>query len=163
MKTLLIMRHAKTQPDAPHSDHARKLTVRGVRDAKAMAGHIRAEIGVPDAIVTSDAKRARQTAEILAIELGFVAPLRVEPRIYDAGLGTLLEVVRRLPEKAERVVLVGHNPSFEALAEALSGDTVEVHLPTSALAHVELDVPRWSDAKQGTGRLRGVSTRRTIR
>ena len=162
MKTLLILRHAKTQPDAPTGDHARQLTERGHQDAASMATYIENQFGTPDAIVTSDARRAMQTAEIVSNGVGFAAPLTLEPRIYAAGLETLLDVVRGLPDSASRVVLVGHNPGFEELAAALSSDDAAVRLPTSALAHLEFAVPRWHAVQPGSGRLREVATRHTI-
>ena len=66
MKTLLILRHAKTQPDAPGGDRLRNLTERGHRDAATIGGVINSLVGTPELIVTSDANRARQTAEIVA-------------------------------------------------------------------------------------------------
>src|SRR3954451_20328114 len=146
MKTLLILRHAKTQPDAPHGDWARELTERGHRDAAAMGAYLRTEVGTPDAIVTSDAKRARQTSEIVANELGVDRPLVIEPRIYGAEVGTLLDVVRQLPDEANMVILVGHNPGFEELAASLADRAEdEVSLPTAAVARLEFDLPHWSD------------------
>lgn len=162
MKTLLVLRHAKTQPNAPHGDHARQLTERGHRDAQRMATAIKTTLGTPDAIVTSDARRAMQTAEIVANGVGFATALTVEPRIYAAGLDTLLDVVRELPDDADRVFLIGHNPGFEELAEALSSDDAEVRLPTSAFAHLEFDVPSWAAVQPGSGQLREVATRHTI-
>jgi phosphohistidine phosphatase len=163
MKSLLILRHAKAQPDAPHGDHPRELTKRGRRNATAMGAHIRALAGTPDAIVTSDARRAFQTAELAAAAMEFDHPLTIEPRIYDADLDDLLAVVRNLPDEAATVVLVGHNPGFEELAEELATrDADEVVLPTAGLAHLEFDVGQWHDVQPGTGRLRGVHTRHTI-
>lgn len=163
MKTLLILRHAKTQPDAPHGDRARKLKERGHRDAAAIGAYVRGQVGTPDAIVTSDAIRARQTAEIIAAELGFDQPLTIEPRIYAADVETLLDVVRQLPGEADTVILVGHNPGFEELTASLSGhDEDEVRLPTAAVARLELDLPRWSDARPGIGILRGIVTPRSL-
>src|SRR5215211_6152340 len=66
MKSLLILRHAKTQSDAPAGDHARELTERGHRNAETMGAYIKNLTGTPDLIITSDATRARQTAEIVA-------------------------------------------------------------------------------------------------
>jgi phosphohistidine phosphatase len=162
VKTLLILRHAKTQPDAPSGDHARHLTERGHRDARRMATAIKTTLGTPDAIVTSDARRAMQTAEIVAGGVGFAAALTIEPRLYAAGLDTLLDVVRELADDADRVVLVGHNPGFEELAEALSSNDEDVRLPTSAFAHLEFDVPNWAAVQPGSGQLREVATRHTI-
>jgi phosphohistidine phosphatase len=163
MKTLLVMRHAKTQPDAPAGDHARELTERGHRDAAAMGAYIHNRTGIPDAIITSDATRARQTAEIVATAVGFSAPLTVEPHIYAADPDTLLAVVRRIPDEVNSAIIVGHNPGFEELAEALAGNhDPGVRLPTSGLTLFEFDVERWAAVREGTGRLREVATPRTI-
>jgi phosphohistidine phosphatase len=163
MKTLLILRHAKTQPDAPAGDHARELTERGHRNAMAMSAHIRTLIGTPDAIITSDATRARQTAEIVATAVDFATPLTVEPRIYAADLDALVAVVRRIPDEVLTAIIVGHNPGFEELAAGLAGKPDQgVRLPTSGLALLELDVERWDAVRAGAGRLREVATPRTI-
>lgn len=162
MKTLLILRHAKTQPDAPYGDHARQLTERGLQDAESMAAYIKASFGPPDAIVSSDARRAMQTAEIVADGIGFTSDLTVEPRIYAAGLNALLDAVRALPDDAARVILVGHNPGFEELAQALASGDADVRLPTSAFARLEFDAPSWATVRPGTGTLREVATRHTI-
>jgi phosphohistidine phosphatase len=163
MKSLLVLRHAKTQSDAPAGDHARELTERGHRNAEAMGAYIKNLTGTPDLIITSDATRARQTAEIVATAVDFAAPLTVEPRIYAADPDTLLGVVRRIPVEVQTAIIVGHNPGFEELAAALAGKTDEgVRLPTSGLALLEFDTQRWDAVRPGAGRLREVATPRTI-
>lgn len=163
MRTLLILRHAKTQSDAPAGDHARELTERGHRNAAAMGAYIHSLIGTPDAIVTSDATRARQTSEIVASAVDFAAPLTVEPRIYAADPDTLLAVVRRIPDDVQSAIIVGHNPGFEELASALAGNAEhEVRLPTSGLALLEFDGDGWEAVRAGAGRLREIATPRTI-
>ncbi len=121
MKTLLVLRHAKAQPDAPRGDWARDLTERGRRNAKTMGELISERIVRPDAIVSSDAHRAQQTAEIAAEAIGFDGQILLEHAIYGAWLPDLIEVIRSLPAEAGTVVIVGHNPGFEALVVALAG------------------------------------------
>src|SRR5687767_9893272 len=123
MKTLLILRHAKAQDDSPSGrDRDRALSGRGERDAARMGRHIHTLAGCPDAVVTSDARRAQQTADLAAAELGFPeTAITEEPAIYGADVDTLLECVQRLPEAATSVLMVGHNPGFEGLAIVLSG------------------------------------------
>lgn len=162
MKTLLIFRHAKTQPDAPNGDHARQLTKRGLQDAAAMAAYVRSRVGTPNAIITSDARRALQTAQIVADGVVFTASPTIEPRIYGAGLETLIEVIRDLPAESDCVVLVGHNPGLEVLAAALTGQPELVRLPTSAVAHVQFETPNWTAITPGSGQLKEVATRHTI-
>ena len=164
MKTLLILRHAKTQPDAPRGDHARRLIERGHRDAETIGNYIRDEFGVPDTIVSSDATRARQSAEIVAAAVGYATPPTLEPRIYDGSSGVLLSVVRELPDAAATAVIVGHNPGFSLLAAVLAGDAdAPVHLPTAGLAIVDFDVAHWPDVRDGAGRLRAVVTAKGLR
>jgi len=163
MKTLLILRHAKTQSDAPVGDHSRELTERGHRNAAAMAAYINNLTGAPDAIITSDATRARQTAEIVATAVDFTGPLIVEPRVYNADLNILLALVRSILDEVDTALIVGHNPGFEQLAEALAGNHDDgIRLPTSGLALLEFDVERWDAAREATGRLREVATPRSI-
>ncbi len=159
MKTLLILRHAKTQPDAPDGDHARVLTERGHRDAAIMATHIRNLIGAPDAIVTSDATRAKQTATIVAEGLDLHTQVIEEPRIYAADCESLIAVVRGLPDQANTVILIGHNPGFEDLASALGNDaSQDVRLPTAGLAVLDFDVATWAEIQPGTGLLREITS-----
>ena len=162
MKTLLILRHAEAQADAPAGDHARQLTERGQRDAAAMANHIRTRFGAPDAIVTSDARRAEQTAEIVSRMSELASEPRREPRLYTDDLETILSVVRGLPNDAALVVLVGHEPGLERLAVALSSEAVEVRLPTAGFVSLELDATIWDAAQTGAGRLGAVTTPRSI-
>jgi phosphohistidine phosphatase len=164
VKTLLILRHAKAQPDSPYGDWARDLTERGRRNAEAMGRVIEDLVGSPDEIVSSDANRARQTAELAAEAIETEPPVVLEHAIYGAGTDDLLTVVRELPESARTVVIVGHNPGFEDLTAALAGvDGREVHLPTAGLAHLELSIDRWADAGPACGRLRSILTPKELK
>jgi phosphohistidine phosphatase len=163
MKTLLVLRHGKAQPDAPRGDWSRDLTERGRRAAKTMGELIQERIGRPDAIVSSDAHRAKQTAEIAAEAIGFDGQVVLEHAIYEAWLPDLIDVVRSLPEGAGTVVIVGHNPGFEALVVALAGlDPTAVRLPTAGLAHLELDVARWAEVGPNSGRLVALYTPKEV-
>ena len=164
MKTLLILRHGKAQPDAPDGDHARELTDRGARDSQAIGDYIRQVAGTPDAIITSDAQRALQTAEIVADATGYDGELTLVPRIYQADLRTLLALVRSILDEVDTALVCGHNPGFEELVAALAGiDEDDVRLPTAAVAHLEFDVPRWDDAREGTARWRGIVSPKSLR
>lgn len=160
MKTLLILRHGKAQPDAPNGDRARDLLVRGRRDSEAIGAYVGETIGAPDAIFTSDAQRALHTARLVARAVGFdEEQLMIVPQIYGADLRTLLALVRSILDEVDTALLTGHNPGFEELTAALAGiDEDDVRLPTAALAHIEFDVDRWDDAQQGTGRLIAITT-----
>ncbi len=163
MKTLLILRHAKAQPDAPNGDHARSLTGRGRRDASTIGFYISSQLGMPDGIVTSDARRALETAELVAAGCRFPAPLTVESDIYGADADGLVSVVRRMPDAAACVVIVGHNPGMEDLVALLTGSNDAVqHLPTSGLAHLEHNSDRWRDLAPGSCSFRGMTSPRLL-
>lgn len=155
MRTLILLRHGKAEERATGGDHARALTRRGDQDS-ATIGERMLTLGLhPDAIVTSDARRASQTADIVADILEPTTPLAREPRIYLADQDELLKVVRDLPDAREQVLLVGHNPGFQDLANLLAGGGVD-DLPTAGLVHLELPAARWQDVRPGSATLRGV-------
>jgi phosphohistidine phosphatase len=157
MKNLIVLRHGKAVDVLVAGDRARDLTERGKRDAEAMGTLLGTEVGVPDLIVSSDALRARQTAEIVGVAAGYVDVIHFEPAIYNATLDTLLDLVRALPDDADYVLLVGHNPGFESLSADLSLEgTRPPRLPTCGFAHLRFDTARWRNARAGTGKLVAV-------
>lgn len=159
MKTLILMRHGKAQADSLDGDHARELNKRGRRQAAAMGSYIGREIGIPDAIITSDAARAEITAEIAAEAMGYVGDLTLVPQIYDASVNTLLAVVRSILDEVETALVVGHNPGFEEVAAALAGiDEDDVLLPTAAYAHITFDTDSWDMVRRGAGTWVGITS-----
>ena len=154
MKILLILRHAKTEAYSEGGDRSRALTDRGIRDAGLIGRHVLGVLGCPDVIVTSDAVRAVQTTDLFAKAADCTDRILTEPAIYDADVETLLGVVQSLPDRADYAVIVGHNPGFEELASVLTGQTMPpVHMPTAAAAHLEFDIPSWTQITPGSGRL----------
>jgi phosphohistidine phosphatase len=124
-----------------------------------MGSYIGHEIGIPDAIITSDATRAEITAEIAAEAMGYVGDLTLVPQIYDADVNTLLAVVRSILDDVDSALVVGHNPGFEEVAAALAGiDEDDVLLPTAAYAHITFDTDSWDNARRGTGNWVGIMT-----
>ncbi len=169
MKTLLLLRHAKSSWDDPAlGDFDRPLTARGQNAARRM-GRILLDRGlVPDLVVCSPARRARQTCERALEALGPVT-VRMEDRMYMADPQTLLAIVHALPEPANRALLIGHNPGFERFARRLAGsaegDSLErliAKFPTAALAVIEIERHRWQDLAPGNGRLAEFLTPRGV-
>ena len=148
MRSLTLLRHAKTESEsATGDDFDRQLTERGRADAERLGRELRA-LGLGyDLVVASPARRSAQTVERLG---GFASTY--DEKIYDASPGELLEIVRSLPAESVRVMLVGHNPGFERLADMLTSGEVK-EMPTCALAEIELPVEDWKDAEPGRGRL----------
>jgi phosphohistidine phosphatase len=150
MKTLLILRHAKSSWKYNElSDHDRPLNPRGQRDAPNVGKRLRDEGLIPDVILSSTAKRARLTAEAVAEESGFAGELQLSGEFYEGGTEAYLEAIRSLPSLVDCALLVGHNPDLEELVEILTGESVR--LPTAALAHLQLDIQGWQDVNEEVG------------
>lgn len=142
MKTLVLIRHAKSDWTSDHADIDRPLARRGRRQAPGSGAWIAANLSLDLAIV-SPARRARSTWELISAELSHDVEAVWDDRIYG---GDLLAVVREVPDSADTVALVGHNPELEDLVRRLTGSWVA--MPTSAVAVVDLP-GSWSDAGPG--------------
>lgn len=153
MKTLLLLRHAKSSWDDPAlDDHDRPLSKRGRRDAPRMGRLLRDEKIVPDVILSSTAERARETAAAVAEASGFSGESRLLRALYLAGPAEILAALRAVRGDARSAMVVGHNPGIEELLSDLTG--AETHLPTAALARIDLTVRLWGGLEPGVrGRL----------
>jgi len=144
MKLLSILRHAKSSwGDSSLDDHDRPLNKRGLRDAPRMGELIREQGLVPDTILCSTARRARDTALAVAAAAGFPDEVRFTRRLYGANPATHVEALRALPDVAAHALVIGHNPGLEELLAVLVGASHT--LPTAALAVVELPIESWSE------------------
>jgi phosphohistidine phosphatase len=142
MKTLLILRHAKSSwDDASQSDHERPLNKRGAKDAPRIGALLAEEGLLPDCILGSTAVRVRETVELVTQHSGYRGKIEFRPELYLAHPETYFGVLRELPDACHSAMVVGHNPGLEELLSAVAG--VEEHLPTGGLAKVELAIDRW--------------------
>jgi phosphohistidine phosphatase len=142
MKTLLILRHAKSSWDnANLTDHQRPLNDRGKTDAPRMGRVLRDHDLTPDLIIASSAERALATAELVALACDYENDIKVTRHLYLAGPEDYLEVLQRVDNRYQRVMVVGHNPGMEELVEELTGQSVT--MPTAALAHVTFALDDW--------------------
>ncbi len=157
-RELLIFRHGKSDwsSDAP-DDFCRPLAKRGRKAVKRMARWMRKEGIAPERIVSSTAERARQTTLRLC-RYGQIdeSAVRWDPRIYEAPVQTLLEVLSSC-DGNKRTMIVGHNPGLEDLVEYLCGSPLSAPegsppLPTAALAHLTMP-DEWSRLKRGCAKL----------
>jgi phosphohistidine phosphatase len=147
MKTLLLMRHAKSSWKEPNlQDHERPLNKRGLKDAPMMAELLCEKELIPQKILSSSAKRAESTAEILAKACHFTNDITYLNAFYMAEPETYLNKLREMPDELERVMIIGHNPGLEGLLQILSGQVES--LPTAAIAHLVLPINRWQDLNE---------------
>ncbi|MDX1437165.1 MAG: histidine phosphatase family protein [Anaerolineales bacterium] len=149
MKTLLILRHAKSSWDKPAlADHDRPLNKRGRRDAPRMGELVRQQDLLPDMILSSTAKRAKKTAELVAEGAGYTDPIFLTSDFYHATPEDYISVLQTLSPVIDSAMVVGHNPGLEDLVEDLTG--AFERMPTAALALVTLPIADWSALNLGT-------------
>jgi phosphohistidine phosphatase len=150
MKTLCLLRHAKSNRDDPTlHDRDRPLEARGEHDAEKMGKRWSQRLAAPDLILSSPALRALSTARIVAEGLGCkLKQIVVNESLYDATPAALLAVIEGLDDEVKRVMLVAHNPGLADLARRF--DTAIDQMPTCALAEFTFDTRTWS----GLGRLK---------
>ncbi len=159
---LLILRHGKSDWGIEADDFRRPLMDRGKRGAQKMAIWLLQHDLVPDYIVSSPAMRAIVTAEKTCKAMGLgVQVIHQEIRVYEAEPGGLLDVLRDCPEKAARVLLVGHNPGLEELLVFLADEKVLLPddgklLPTATLARLDVS-GKWKDLDQAGCRLLSIT------
>ena len=144
MKTLLILRHAKSSwKDEALPDHDRPLNKRGKEDAPRMGKLLRDEDLVPDLILSSDARRAHSTTELVVEESRYDGEIIYSRDLYAAESEACMEALAQMGGEANCVMIVGHNPGLEELIQDLTGEYLP--LPTAALAQVTLPINRWSE------------------
>jgi len=149
MKTLLLLRHAKSSWNDPAlDDHERPLNKRGQRDAPRMGELVREYGLVPDVVLSSDAVRARLTAEAVAVAARYAGDILLDPHLYMAGAADIRSLLPTVRANAETVMIVGHNPGLEQLVEQLTGERQD--LPTATLAQIGLPIDQWRDLKLST-------------
>jgi phosphohistidine phosphatase len=150
VKTILLMRHAKSDWDASYgSDHDRPLASRGHRSATLIGRVLASWDEVPDLVITSSAIRARSTAEEAARAGGWQSRIVVEPDLYGSGPESVLAAAEEIAGDEERIMLVGHEPTWSMLAERITGGRLEMR--TGAVAAIDLIADHW----QGLGQARG--------
>lgn len=142
-RTLLLMRHAKSDYPPGVADHDRPLARRGVREAGLAGDWLRASVDAIDGVLCSTATRARQTLANTRID----APVRYTERLYDATPGTMIEEINTVSDGVTTLLVVGHEPTMSAVALGLAGGTapskgtdaaaaerISAKFPTSAIA-----------------------------
>jgi phosphohistidine phosphatase len=163
-KRLFLLRHAKSSWENPHlDDHDRPLASRGQKAAKLMFQHLGAAGIRPSLVLCSSALRARETLDALALE----GDVRIEPELYGASAGELLERLQHVPTEVESTMLIGHNPAVQSLVVSLAGSgtqlaRVQRKFPTGALATLGF-TGDWLDLRPGFAELVGFVRPKELR
>jgi len=161
-KTLLLLRHAKSSwKDETLADFERPLNERGQREAPRMGEFLRRQELLPDLILSSSARRAHDTTELVVEASGYEGQVIFTRDLYHGEPESLIEVLRHVPDACQSVMLVGHNPELELFLETLTG--VSEHLSTGGLAMIALPIASWQELHEGVrGKLRGLWSPKTL-
>ena len=143
MRRLILMRHAKSDWDARFgSDHDRPLSKRGIRAAETMGLVLARARLVPDHAISSSAVRARTTLELARESGEWDTTVEVTDALYGTSPNGALEVAAHAPPDTESLMLVGHEPTWSALAYHLTGGAVTVK--TATVVGIDLFIDAWS-------------------
>lgn len=171
MLNLMLLRHAKSSlAEAGQEDSDRPLNDRGRLAATAVGRYMASNDLVPQLVLCSPARRARETWSLVAGELKTPPTILIAPEIYDFGDGkALMDCLRRKAGAAHSVSLVGHNPSIGRLAQSLAGagdkklrERLQTKYPTAGLAVISFDLDNWEPLTAGAGTLRHFVTPKDI-
>lgn len=154
MKTLCILRHAKSSWSNPDlDDHDRGLNNRGLRDAARMGKQLAARGIVPDALVSSTAVRARNTARLFLEAQGLDLELcTLNEDLYLASARGIVNVAAETDNSVDTLLLCGHNPGMTEVVALLTDEPFN-HLPTAGLVTLKLEIDSWSEIYPGCARL----------
>jgi phosphohistidine phosphatase len=154
MKVVYFVRHAKSSwADPSLKDFDRPLNKRGLRDAPFMGKLMNAKAGPADLLLSSPAVRARTTAEYFAHALGIDKEnITLEAGIYEAFPAELINILQKLDDELQTVMLFGHNPALTSIANLFSEEPI-ANVPTCGVFKVEATVARWEAFNESVGRL----------
>ncbi len=160
MKNFAVLRHAKSSwKDTTLADFDRPLNARGQRSAVRIGEELH-HLGLGfDLVIASTAVRVRETLAGVEMGYGEALTVRFEPRIYEAPLQALLEIIRDTGDEVQRLLVVGHNPGCSRLGAFICRTDdplyldVAAHFPTGAFLRTELPAECWQDVRPGTGRI----------
>lgn len=153
MKTLYLVRHAKSSWDHPYLDDIdRPLNKRGQRDAPDMGKRLHSRGIFPDLIISSPANRALTTCKEIAKALGYAKDaIEISDKMYHAGENRLLEIVRNTDDTWLSLMIFGHNPGFTDFANKLTHGDID-NIPTCGVFACTFDVDAWHQVGFGIGR-----------
>ena len=162
-RQLILLRHAKSAWPDDVPDHDRPLAPRGRRDAPAAGRWLRESGYVPDRVLCSTARRARDTWQMAEEKLDAHPATLFEDRIYGASTADLLDLARETPARVRTLLIVGHDPAMRELtleladdqpgdAEAYAVGQVRAKYPTGAIAVLSF-AGDWSELSPGQAQL----------
>jgi len=160
MKTVILMRHAKSSWSDPElDDHDRPLSKRGRKSAPVMAKWLAEQGLLPDRILSSSSRRTQETVERMREEVPALPEAELSEALYHASPDVILAELQKLPGDCERALVLGHEPTMSSALLLLDSSATAPglyrayeHYPTAAIAVIEADVDDWGEVEAGTAR-----------
>ena len=147
MKSLLLLRHAKTSDNkASISDGMRPLSDSGKYDVYKMSKFLKNNKLIPSLIISSSAKRAKDTSNLLAESIGYNDSIYVSELLYETSAIDYINVISEVSNNINMVLLVGHNPILENLIELITNELIMME--TCSLVHILLPITTWREIKK---------------
>lgn len=157
MKTLYIIRHAKSSWHFDMSDHDRPLATRGRREVLKIGKILSENERTPDLFISSSASRALYTALHIADEWGYPEnDIVVDPNLYHAGVGEICKVITS-QSNANSIAIFGHNPGFTEFINKFITEYID-NLPTCGVCALEFPISTWADIKNSKPKLKFMIT-----
>ncbi|MEZ4875517.1 MAG: histidine phosphatase family protein [Flavobacteriaceae bacterium] len=149
MKTLYLVRHAKSSWETDVIDHKRPLKTRGKNDAKMVSNYVSEHFKAPDVIVTSDATRALSTAQYFKDAFQLSGDhFEINHNLYDFSGHKVMDVIKNLKDKYATVMIVGHNHAFTSIANMLGNEYLD-NVPTCGFVILQFNEDQWSSVSTG--------------
>lgn len=148
MKTLYIIRHAKSSWSFDMADIDRPLGIRGRRDAPKVGKYLSENEPTPDLMISSPASRALYTSLLIGDEWGYPEDdIAIEKRLYHASAGQALKVLEEVKPGVESIAIFGHNPGFTELVNHFSTEYLD-NLPTTGVGVFNFSCKSWADVSK---------------
>ncbi len=149
MKTLYMIRHAKSSWEFDVSDEKRPLNQRGLSDADLVGKELKTVIKSIDRVLSSPAERAYSTAKIVLSHLDIPESLfGLESRLYDFGGNQVIEVIKNCDDEINTLMIFGHNHAFTSIANLYGNENIE-NVPTAGVVVIQFDVKKWKNINVG--------------
>ncbi|HMQ00829.1 MAG TPA: histidine phosphatase family protein [Cyclobacteriaceae bacterium] len=154
MKTIFLVRHAKSSWDFPNlSDFDRPLNNRGLRNAPEMGARLKAKGVYPDAVISSPARRAQDTCRIICREIAFPeSNIEFNRNLYDGDEDDILDVIQKIPDNVDSVFIVTHNPGITFFVNEMVEEDID-NVPTCGIVAITFETNSWKELDFGQGEL----------
>ena len=157
MKTLYIVRHAKASWDFPElPDVERPIIEKGINNTKKIVIELNERKVEVDLIISSHAKRALETAKIIATGIYYpIEKIEISKGIYEVDMYDILSLISEVNDDVHSLMIFGHNPAFTQLANYFLTEEIEI-LPTSGVVSIEFEMEKWTDIEKAKHKIKFI-------